>query len=83
MGTTQTTLEATAITPSLFYGDQLTIPHIQVNDSTTVVECIQAGQNVLVSNEETALIALLTLGLSLDEARSAIDLAKFGLPRSH
>lgn len=83
MGTTQTTtLEATAVTPSLFYGDTLSLPHVKVDDSQDALVHILAGCNVLVDSDETALLVLLNLGVPLEDAKSAISLAKVGLPRS-
>ena len=69
---------ATAVTPTLFLGDELDLPHVYVYGDAS--EQIRRGATVLTDSEETCLITLLNLGIPYMQAKDKITRAKFGLP---
>lgn len=72
---------ATAITPTLFFGDDLDIPHIyRYGDGSPD---IRAGHTVRVDSSEWALITLLNLGVSMEAARRMINEARVGITDQH
>ena len=78
MGSTEV---ATAITPTLFFGDSLDLPHIyRYGDGSSD---IRAGNTVLVDSTEWALITLMNLGVSIGEARRKINQARVGITDQH
>ena len=76
-----TTALATAITPTLFFGDDLDIPHVyRYGDGSPD---IREGRTVRVDSGEWALITLLNLGVSMEAARRRINEAQVGTTDQH
>lgn len=68
---------ATAITTTLFFGDELDFPHVyRYGDGSAD---IRAGRTVRVDSSEWALITLMNLGVPIDEARRRINQARVGI----
>lgn len=79
MGTTET-VEAAAVTPSLYLGPQLTtIEHVEVNELYSAVALIKMGATVLVGLASLATEIMIELGASEEDAHAAVDRAMHGI----
>lgn len=61
-------LEAAAVTPSLFLGETLRLPHVTVSSARQAVEVIRAGGTVLTDSRAVAMATMLQLGIAAEVA---------------
>ena len=77
---TTETVEAAAVTPSLYLGPQLTtIEHVETSSLAKAVALIRMGETVLVGFPSLAKLIMMELGASEEDAEAAVDRAMHGI----
>ncbi len=60
--------EAAGLTPSLFLGEALSLPHVTVSSARQAVEVIRSGGTALTDSRAIAMATMLQLGIAIEVA---------------